>query len=178
MKTTSIFFLFFLIVTNGIFAQTTKPIFIGLEPAITKEKFYEEKEFDINIIPIVIQFPVTKRLDLRFTTLANYHFCGDNKFSDIGLFSVLPIFLKKKEYTSDKSSGFYIGPVSGFGKNLINKHYTTTVALESGFMFPTSNKFSLTLGLQFGGSHFAYENQSNKWMQHFGYKVNIGFWIR
>jgi len=28
-----------------------------------------------------------------------------------------------------------------------------------------------------GGSYFTYDNQPNIWRSHFGFKVNIGFWV-
>jgi len=60
---------------------------------------------------------------------------------------------------------------------LLNNHYTTTIAVEPGYMFKASKRFSLTLGLQLGSSYFMYENKNNQWLQHFGLKINLGFWL-
>ena len=159
-------------------AQEKKPLFLGIQPSVTKEQFYDEGEFDINIIPFVLQMPLTMKFDLRLTTLGNYHFGGTTGFSDLGLQLIAPVFMfSKKEATNSKSSGFYVGPVLGFGRNLINDHYTTTVAIEPGYMFSTENRFTIILGLQFGGSYFSYDDQSNIWRNHFGFKLNIGFWL-
>lgn len=159
-------------------AQEKRPIFIGLQPGYTNEPFYEKNELDINVIPFTFQIPISKRFDFRTTTIGNYHIGGDeNGFSDLGLQFVWPFYFKKKEKTRTLSKGFYMGPMLGWGRNLINDHYTTILAIEPGFQFPTKKSFSLSLGLQFGGSYFNYDNQPNIWRNHFGFKINIGFWV-
>jgi len=86
------------LITSAIFAQTSKsPFFLGLQPGVTKEKFYSKSEFDVNIIPIVFQIPIAKKIDFRVITLANYHFGGGNQFSDIGIQTVYPVYFKKKK---------------------------------------------------------------------------------
>lgn len=158
-------------------AQDKRPVFIGIQPGITQEPFYEKGEFDVNITPFTFQIPITTRVDLRLTTLGNYHFGGETGFSDVGFQLVAPIFINKKVATNSKSGGIYLGPVYGFGRNLLNHHYTHTVAIEPGYMFPTEKSFSLTLGLQFGGSYFDYDSGPGKWGNHFGFKINLGFWV-
>lgn len=176
MKNLIIVSILFLI-SIQLLSQEKRPVFIGLQPGITKEQFYERDEFDINVIPLVFQIPLSQRLDFRFVTIANYHFGTTNAFSDIGFQSIFPFYFKKKETTNSLSSGFYAGPVLGAGRNLINDHYTTTLALEPGYMFKTSKRFSLTLGLQLGASYFNYDYQPNKWVSHFGVKINLGLWV-
>ena len=167
-----------LLITTALLAQDKKPLFLGIQPGITKEKFYSKDEFDINIIPFVLQMPLSKKFDLRLTTLGNYHFGGTSGFSDIGLQLVAPVFIfGHKEVTNSKSHGFYAGPVLGFGRNLINNHYTTTVAIEPGYMFSTKKHFTISLGLQFGGSYFNYDTEPNLWRNHFGFKINLGWWL-
>lgn len=39
------------------------------------------------MIPFTIQTPLSKRIDIRLTTIENYHFGGETGYSDIG-FSV------------------------------------------------------------------------------------------
>jgi len=165
-------------ITIKSFAQEKTPIFIGLQPGFTSEPYYDKNEFDLNIIPITFQMPISKHIDVRLISLANYHFGGkENGFSDIGFQFVLPIYFKKKEMAKIIPQGLYLGPVLGIGRNLINDHYTTTLAIEPGYQFPTKKSFSISMGLQLGGSYFAYDNQPNVWRNHFGFKVNIGFWV-
>ena len=175
MKTS--LFTLILLLSVSLSAQDKKPFLLGIQPGITKEKFYEENEFDINIIPVYFQIPVSKRNDIRVVSYANYHFGGESRFSDLGLFLASPVFIRKKEETNQKSSGFYIAPVLGLGRNLVGDHFTATFAMEPGYLFPTDNRFTLSLGMQLGGSYFMYDNEANGLRQHFGFKINLGFWI-
>ena len=160
------------------FSQNKLPIFVGFQPSVTVEKFYDKGEFDINIIPLVVEFPIAKRIDFRFANVANYHFGGNNKFSDIGFQILTPIFFKKKNERDFRSYGFYASPVLGLGYNFRDNHYTATFALELGYLFETKKRFTLTLGIQLGGSYLINENSESEWVQHFGFKINLGFWLR
>jgi hypothetical protein len=163
----------------NILAQTSRPHFVGFQPAMTIEPFYEEGEFDINLIPLVVQVPVNKQVDIRVVSLANYHFGGvRQEFSDIGLQVLTPIYFKAKENTFDKSSGFYIAPVVGYGRNQINSHTTIVLAAEPGYLFKADNRFTLSVGLQYGRTYFNYDKGGELWREHLGLgKVNIGWWL-
>ena len=177
-KSTIAILVFLIAFTFNLSAQEKRPLFIGLQPSVTVEQFYDENELDINAIPLLVQVPVAKRLDFRAVTIFNYHIGGEeNGFSDIGVQFLLPVFIKKKETTKSVSKGFYIAPVVGIGRNLINDHNTLTLALEPGFQFPANKNFSVALGVQLGATYFDYDNQPNVWRNHFGFKVNIGFWV-
>jgi len=168
----------FTVYCGTILGQTTKQVYIGLQPGVTVEPFYEEGEFDFNVFPLIIETPVSSRINLRICPIANYHMGGEtNGFSDLGVFTVLPIFFNKKEDDNTIPYGFYLGPVVGLGRNLINKHFTTTLALEPGYMIETKKRFTINLGIQFGASHFSYDTEPNKWVFHWGPKVTFGFWI-
>ena len=159
------------------FAQSNFRAFLGIQPSITIEPFYEDGELDVNILPIVLEFPIGNRVDFRILPLMNYHFGGEEQgLSDVGFFTVLPIFFKSQE-ESRYPFGFYAGPVLGLGRNLINDHYTTTLAVEPGYFFETKKRFSISLGLQLGSSFFAYDAKPNKWVFHWGPKVSFGFWL-
>jgi len=92
------FILFHLLILNSlnIFSQERKPIFLGIQPGITKEEFYEKDEFDVNVVPLVFQIPISIKFDFRFVTIANYHFGTKEAFSDIGFQSVFPFYFRKK----------------------------------------------------------------------------------
>ncbi len=158
-------------------AQDKRPVFIGVQPSFTRETFYEDGEFDINIVPIIVQVPVGKRIDIRATSEVNYHFGPSDGISDVGVQFVMPVYFKKKENTKSISHGFYAGPVIGLGTNLIDDHNTLTVAIEPGYMFKANKSFTLALGLQLGASYFDYFDQPNAWYSHIGFKINIGFWV-
>lgn len=168
---------FLFIICFDAMTQEKRPLFIGIQPGYTKEKFYDKNELDINILPIVLEFPVAKRVNLRFTSVLNYHIGDNQQISDIGIQTVAPIFFKKNERIKERSHGFYIGPVLGLGQNIMNEHFTTTLAIEPGYMFEANNRFTLSLGIQYGGSNFNYKDKDSEWVEHFGIKVNLGFWL-
>jgi hypothetical protein len=172
--------LILLTIYNGsLFGQTKKQLYIGLQPGVTVEPFYEEGEFDLNLLPFIFEFPINSRINLRISPIANYHMGGvTNGISDLGIFTVLPIFIKEREDDNLIPHGLYLGPVVGFGRNLINNHYTTTLAVEPGYMFETKKRFTINLGIQLGASYFSYDSEPNKWVFHWGPKVTFGFWLR
>lgn len=172
-----LFLLIFL--SSNIYSQTQKNIFIGIQPGVTVEPFYEKGELDINILPVVFETRIGDRTNLRFLPLVNLHSGGtENGISDVGLFTVLPIFLNDVERMEDHTFGFYVGPVLGLGRNLLNDHYTSTLAVEPGYMFESEKSFTITMGMQLGASHFFYDSAPNEWTFHWGPKVTFGYWLK
>ena len=174
-----IFFSFILSLSFfSIYSQSDRAIFIGIQPAITVEPEYEKGEFDVNIIPLVFQSSLSKRVDYRIVSIVNYHFGPINQISDLGLEIGFPVFLKSKETILEPSSGIFVSPVISFGRNLLNEHYTLTLAAEPGYFFDFNSRFALSLQFQIGGSYFVYDAENeNAWRTHFGFKANLGFWI-
>jgi hypothetical protein len=128
---------------------------------------------------VALETPIGPRINIKLAPIVNYHVGGEtNGFSDIGVFMVLPVFFREREKREDMPYGFYLGPALGFGRNLLNDHYTATLAIEPGYMFETKESFTITLGIQFGASYFMYDSQPNKWVFHWGPKITFGFWIR
>jgi len=81
----------------------------------------------VNVFPLILELPIGQRTNFRLLPTANYHLGAiENGFSDIGIYTVFPMFFNKSTSIIAKPYGFYIGPVLGFGRNLINDHYTTT----------------------------------------------------
>ncbi len=159
--------------------QNKRAVFIGFQPAITVEPEYEKNEFDLNIVPIVFQSSISKRVDYRLVSIVNYHFSpSSNEFSDLGLEIGFPFFFKAKEELLKPTSGFFASPVLQFVRNVRNDHYTMIFAIEPGYFFELDSRFAFSLQLQFGGSYFIYDSEvSNEWKTHFGFKGNLVFWI-
>lgn len=89
----------FIIFTASAFGQTNKSFFIGIQPSITVELFYEEGELDINILPIVYEKPVGFRTNIKLLPVVNYHLGGSVQgVSDLALYAVLPIYFRQREY--------------------------------------------------------------------------------
>jgi hypothetical protein len=150
--------------------------FIGINPSVTIEPFYEKGELDINVCPFVFQKTITRRIDFRLMTVVNYGFRNTgNTFTHIGLQPALPIFLKAKEDNRMPSKGLFIAPGFGVTRNLIEKHSNAGLWLEPGYMLSISPKWSISFGAQFGATHFWYDSGESKWGSHFGIKVIFGF---
>ena len=164
---------------SNIFAQSEKSsTFLGLNPGITAEPYYDEGEFDINILPIVFQRSLGKRIDYRLISILNYGIReGDNQFSHFGIEMGLPVFLEKKENKGNPSKGFYAAPIISLTRNNEVKHTNIGVWLEPGFHLLFKDHFAISFGLQLGGTYFNYDNNTDEWGDHIGFKVIIGKWI-
>lgn len=159
-------------------AHKTKPFLIGIQPNITVEPVYESGNYEFDFAPIVIEKVISSRMHLKFTPIVNYHFGGKKEgFSDLVLFVIAPLFVNPNKLNLHLPKGLYFGPVLGFGRNLLYKHYTTTIAIEPGYLFKIKNIYAVSVGMQFGNSYFAYDNYSNKWGSHFGLKFSAGIWL-
>jgi hypothetical protein len=178
MKEIKLCIIFILALSLRAKSQSVSPIFIGFQPNITVEPFYEKGEFDADIAPVVLEISVSKRMNFKIAPTVNYRFGGETEgVSDVGAHLVLPVFFKAKENEADRPFGFYLGPVFGFGRNLIGDHYTTTLAVEPGYLFETKNRFTISMGLQLGATYFSYDAEPNKWRSHWGPKFSFGFWV-
>lgn len=87
---------FVLIIAIGFAQEAEESYFIGFQPSVTREKFYDRNEFDINVIPFVFQIGMSKQIDFRLITLVNYHFGNSAQFSDVGIELAIPVFWKKE----------------------------------------------------------------------------------
>lgn len=183
MKTFSykLFFLtqFIIIHSISLFAQDEKKYnFIGINPSVTVEPYYNKNEYDISIFPLIYQRTLTRRIDIRFTSILNLGVRNNgNNISHLGLETAFPIFFKKKQTGDEISNGFYIAPILCLSRNRFEQHNNLGLWVEPGYNLLFSNRFAMTFGLQFGGTYFAYDNKSTNWGNHFGIKITLGKWF-
>jgi hypothetical protein len=164
------------LVTVETYGQRTH--FVGLNPSVTVEPFYQEGEFDLNIVPLVYQVPLNSRIDFRASTTVNLGFReSSTKVSHLGGQVAFPIFLKKKEELTIPSAGFFAAPGIGFTRNILEKHSNFGFFIEPGYNLQISEKWSISFGVQLGATHFNYDNGKKKWGNHFGIKIFIGRWL-
>ncbi|WP_235298203.1 hypothetical protein [Portibacter marinus] len=78
---------FFIMASWGAFSQNDRAHhFIGINPSVTVEHYYEAGEWDINILPLVYQKTLSKRWDLRLNSIINYGLRKEkNLISHVGL---------------------------------------------------------------------------------------------
>ena len=152
--------------------------FVGLNPSLTIEPFYDKGEMDINIFPLVYQRAFTKRLDIRLTTILNLGIRNHGiEISHYGIETALPIFFISKEIIKEGSKGFFLAPIISLTRNRIEEHNNVGLWIEPGYNLLFDDKFAMSFGLQFGGTYFAYDDEQTKWRNHFGVKIIIGKWL-
>ncbi len=164
---------------NPLLAQEDKRFnFIGINPSVTVEPFYDKGELDINIFPLVYQRSLTKRFDFRLTSIVNLGIRNSgNEISHFGFETGFPIFFKSKESQKDISKGFFVAPILSVTRNRVEDHNNLGLWVEPGYNLLFDNNFAMTFGLQLGGTYFAYDNGQTKWGNHFGIKIIIGKWL-
>jgi hypothetical protein len=177
MKTIGIIYTFILM-SISINAQEKRAFMLGLNPSVSVESYYDQGELDINIFPFTMQLSINQRIDLRFITLFNIGIRNDaSGFSQMGLESALPIFLKAKEDLSDHSRGFYAAPVLSVSKSKLDQNTHIGLWAEPGYQFNIDKKFSLVLAAQAGTTYIHYIGGTGSWNSHLGLKVIIGWWM-
>lgn len=164
---------------NSLYAQSENQFnFFGLNPSLTVEPFYEKGELDVNIFPLVYQRPLTKRFDIRITTICNLGIRNQgSEISHVGVETASPIFFKSKEDKEEISKGFFIAPIISTTRNRIEEHNNLGIWVEPGYNLLFDNNFSMSFGLQLGSTYFNYDNGESKWGNHFGVKIIFGKWI-
>lgn len=165
-------------VLNAKCESLEKASFLGLNPSVTVEPYYNKGEFDINVFPVVYQRTISERIDFRASVTLNYGVREISKsISHFGGQLALPIFYKKKENLMNPSSGLFIAPGLGFTRNNLEKHTNIGFWLEPGYNLQISDKWSISFGVQLGATNFNYDDGTGKWGEHFGMKIIIGRWF-
>jgi hypothetical protein len=154
------------------------PQFIGINPSITVEPFYEKGELDVNVFPFVYQRHISRRLDIRLTSVLNLGLRNTgNTISHFGLETAIPVFFKKRETKLECSRGFFIAPVLSLTRNRLEDHNNVGVWAEPGYHLLFESQFAMSFGLQLGATYFNYDTGQTKWGNHFGVKIIFGRWF-
>ncbi len=165
--------------SNVLLAQENKHFnFIGINPSVTVEPFYEKGELDFNILPIVYQRLATKLVDIRLTSILNLGIRNEgNSISHYGFEMGFPVFFKRKDTIKEVSKGFFIAPLVSVSRNSIEAHNNLGLWLEPGYNMLFENNYAMSFGLQLGGTYFDYDNGQTTWGSHLGVKIIIGKWL-
>jgi hypothetical protein len=160
------------------FAQAGYRNFIGVNPSITVEPFYNKGELDVNLLPFVYQRNLSNAAHIRFTSIVNYGVRNTNSgVHQFGMEAALPVFVGKKRDSAFNSSRFYIAPVLSLTRNSENRHSNAGLWVEPGYHLFVSRKWAFSFGLQLGATYFMYDAVGNKLRSHFGAKVVFGRWF-
>lgn len=179
LKLTLLLCSFLFLGKNPLKAQEYKRLnFFGINPSVTVEPFYDKGELDVNIFPLVYQRTLTRRIDMRLTSILNLGIRNNgNNISHFGFETGLPIFFNQKENVLEISKGFYMAPIISLTRNSDDAHNNLGLWMEPGYNLLFENNFAMTFGLQVGSTYFAYDNGPSNWGNHFGIKIIIGRWM-
>lgn len=170
--------IFFLSTTNGYSQNKKEHYFLGINPSLTVEPYYAKGEFDLNILPLVVQKMINSRSGIRLISLVNLGFKNSAKsISHIGLSGGWVYYLSQQEQDLYTKQGIYVAPVLALSYNRFEKSFNTGLYAETGYHFLLPKNWGIATGLQFGYTHFNYSTiSSDTWKTHFGIKVIIGKW--
>lgn len=172
--------IFFLASANGHSQIKTGTYFLGVNPSITVEPYYPKGDFDINILPLVVQKIITRRSGIRIISLLNLGFrSAGNRISHIGLSGGWVYYLSQQDEILNSKDGLYVAPVIEVSNNRIEHSVNTGLYAETGYQFLLPKNLGITTALQLGYTHFNYSNTIiDTWKPHFGIKVIFGKWIQ
>lgn len=156
--------------------QQKDDLYLGMGPDFTREKEYEKGEFDVNILPLVIQYNLSNYVGLRASLIVNLHVNEESEVSHVGGQLALPVYFLNG--ASSAVTGIYLAPVLGLSHNMISQGEEITAAAEAGYTWITVSGFSMNLGLQLGGSYFTANDESAGWRNHSGIKFSLGYTFR
>jgi hypothetical protein len=177
MKTIVLLFAFSLLSILAI-SQQQKPLLIGFNPSVTVEPAYPKGSFDLNIFPLVLEYPLIQNLDIRAITIANFGFRNTGSaLINVGAEISLPYYFMFGKNKPAAPSGFFLAAGSAFTRNLHYHHSNMSVFFEPGYNFLFNDNFSLIIDLQYGRTFFFYDDGSRITGNHFGVKVILGWWI-
>lgn len=166
-------------VTLNLFCQNEKQFFVGINPSVTIEPSYPKGAFDINIFPLVIEYPLVNNFNIRGITVLNYGFRNlSSALINIGAEVSVPYYFMFGKNKPAVSSGFFIAAGAAYTRNIYYSHNNVSVFLEPGYNFSFDNKFSLIIDLQYGRTFFIYDDGSRITGNHFGVKVILGWWLK
>lgn len=101
--------------------------FLAVQPAITVEPFDNKSDtFDVNILPLIVEFPLTESLGMRFNPIVNLQFTPGQEagISHTGVGVSLPFYSRQKRTEVPRYVGFFYGPHTGLTYNFLDEHYS------------------------------------------------------
>ena len=172
------YFALFILLTPLLFSHAqNKSYFVGINPSVTVEPYYEEGELDVNVFPFVFQRPINLRTHVRLTSIVNLGIRNNaNKLSHYGFEAAVPVFIRKVPDYSEINKGFFVAPIVSGTRNNLEDHTNLGLWVEPGYHLIFEKNFAMSFGLQLGGTYFFYDDKTTALGGHFGVKIVLGFW--
>lgn len=189
MKRICSLFSLLLLLSIPLLAQETtekeyyRPIrfFIGIQPGFGVEAYDEHRyTYDINIIPIQIEYSINNKLSLRLMPRADlqikpYNF--GSELSRVGLGITIPYHFAKKN-SEEGHRGFYAGPFGSLTMHNLDNFISTTAAVEMGYYFLFNSVFTLNIGAQYGRTiQMNPDDSYNLILRHQAAVIALGIWF-
>ena len=105
LNITRVLLLFSVGIQHGL-GQQKGSLYLGLGPDITMEKEYTKGEFDVNVLPFVIQYNLNNYMGIRASTVINLHVKDGTEVSHVGGQLALPVYFLSG--ASSPVSGIYL----------------------------------------------------------------------
>ncbi len=168
-------------VATSSFGQGRRYRYIGLQPGAQLDvvtPYYPPEVIDINVIPLVFQTPINEVTDFKINTLASYRFEDEIRISRAGLQVVFPRFFSAKERFSEKSSGWYLGPLIAGRRDFFRNHYAVSPGLEFGRYNEPKGIFGWSFSLQGGCDYRINLSRGNQFVPFIGAQLAVGLWLK
>ena len=164
------FLTIFLINSISVYANE---LFIGIEPSYVKEPSYAQEDYDLNIVPLLLEYEVSDDWTLRATSVVTYHFGVISAFYDKGVEIAAPFYFD----SSATKKSWFITPAFTFIRNDTSAYNSKTLAGELGYALRFDDDFVLNFGFQYGRTYFNYDTGLQNDVEHMGLKVRFGYWL-
>jgi hypothetical protein len=155
--------------------------FIGIHPGLSIIPFdeYNRSAFDINLIPITLEYAMNRNLSFRLHSIWDLQVRPEFPAvrSTTGIEIALPYYFSKKN-SEEGQRGFYGAPVLTPAFHRLNQFYSLGLGIEAGYALLFGYRWSFIIGVQ-GGFKLQYD-PDNPFMRILFYslpKVGIGIWL-
>lgn len=168
-------------ITIASFAQGRRFKFVGFQPGASIEivdPYYPIESLDANVLPFVFQTPINTVTDFKLTTQAVYLYPNDPGLSAVGFNVIFPRFFRAKERFSEKSNGWYLGPLVGAQRDFDRNYWDTRAALEFGRYSDPKGIFTFNFNLIAGGAYQMHPHRAPRIVPYAGINLGFGFWVK
>lgn len=156
--------------------QSGKEFYIGVQPTISIDSRSEQNELNLTLPSLILEAGLTEMVHLRIMASFDMLTSDHSRLSYYRFQAGLPVyFLAGRE---DPSSGIYLGPLGGFGRDLMNSGDEFTIALEPGYSWCFKSGFTMKLGIQLGGACLMGDGGQVTWHEHTEAVFSLGYTFR
>lgn len=157
-------------------AAATSEIMLGLRPSVTVEPEYPKGVFDLNVLPLSLEFEGEGLApNLRVDAILTLQLGGERpEIANLGLLLGLPWYPFSP--SSGSRSGLFAGPKAGLAYNALGEFWATGASVEAGWSF-SFGEWSLLACAEGGATVFLKSGEKARVGGHGGMSAIFGFRI-